>query len=143
MGISGTSFGQLDETIPSDGGFIVWEQEQDYSRETAQLEAGQSVAAGQVVGLVTASSEVKGRDVGAGDGSEVAYGIAIYAVDNTAGVTAKQMAILSGDAIVNEKMVSLVTGATLPADLDSAKTELGTKGFKFRDAPVRTKVYPL
>lgn len=140
--MSGQSFGTLNETIPKTGGFLIWEQEYDYSRGVYQLEAGASVAAGQVVGVVTVSGEVKARDAAAGDGSEVAFGIARQAVDNTAGVTPVDIVLFDSDCLVNELMVTYDTGV-VPADIASSKTELLARGIKGRTGPTRTEVFPL
>ena len=122
----GTSYGQLDETIPSTGGFLVWEQEYDYSRETILLEAGQTVAAGQVVGVVTGTGEVKARDAAAGDGSEVPRGVMIDYVNCVDAANAPQdkTGTFAREGHFNPTALVLGAGHTV----DSIKVGLADKG---------------
>lgn len=63
------------------GEFILSEANRTLSRETITVISGQTLAAGDVVGKITASSKYTAYDDAAGDGSEVAAGILFDAVD--------------------------------------------------------------
>ena len=88
--------------MPSDtetthaGAFIVSEAPGTLSREAITVVSGQTLVAGAVVGIVTASSKYAEYDNGAGDGTETAAGVLFEAVDasaaDAAGVVVKRLA---------------------------------------------------
>lgn len=84
---------------PAVGGFIVSEANGTRSRVTATLESGQDLAAGTVLGVVTASGKYTQFDQDGADGSEAAAGILVYPTDATGGDTA--CAAIIRDAEVN------------------------------------------
>lgn len=129
--------------VPYASGYVISEANHDRSRDTLLLAAGEKVVAGQVLGADSASGELKGRDATAGDGSEVAVAISYRDVDNSAGALPVQIVVHSRDMEANEQLVSLVDSATLPADKDSAITELAAVGIILRAADVAAKVFPL
>mgnify|MGYP000851690624 CR=1 FL=1 len=63
------------------GDLLKYEAPNLYSRDQVTLAAGQVLALGAVVGVVTASAKVKAVDPSATDGTQVAAGVLIQAVD--------------------------------------------------------------
>ena len=87
------------------GDLLKYEAPNLYSRDQITVAAGQVLALGAVVGVITASSKVKVVDPSATDGSEVAAGVLIQAVDaNLAdrddGLIAARHAIVADHALV-------------------------------------------
>jgi Bacteriophage lambda head decoration protein D len=66
------------------GEFIVSEGNGKISRETITVLSGESLAAGAVLGKITASGKYKALDPAAVDGSEAAAGVLYDAVDASA-----------------------------------------------------------
>lgn len=66
------------------GEFIAYEAPHYMSREEVTVLSGESVVVGEVVGKVTASGKVVPLAPAAVDGSEVAFGIMVDAVDASA-----------------------------------------------------------
>jgi hypothetical protein len=81
------------------GDGIKWEESNDYSRQKVTVLSGQNLALLEVVGKVTASGKVVALDPAGVDGSEVAAGVMIAAVDATS-------ADKTGVAIVREAMIA-------------------------------------
>jgi hypothetical protein len=65
------------------GEFLVSEANGHLSRETITVLSGQDLAAGAVLGKVTASGKYRAVQPGASDGSEVAAGVLYDAIDAT------------------------------------------------------------
>ncbi len=63
------------------GDLLKYEAPNLYSRERVTVAAGQSLALGTVVGMVTASGKVKQLDPSATDGSQYAAGVLMQACD--------------------------------------------------------------
>ncbi|MBF0423087.1 MAG: head decoration protein [Magnetococcales bacterium] len=74
------------------------------SRDTVTIAAGQYLPSGTVVGFKTADGKARALDPTANDGTEIAAGVLIQAVDATAadalGVVVVRHAIVSGIALV-------------------------------------------
>ncbi len=67
------------------GDGIKWEAGGDYSRADAVIASGNKVVVLEVLGMITASEKYVPLDPSASDGSQVAAGIAVVAVDATDG----------------------------------------------------------
>lgn len=65
------------------GDLLKYEAPNLYSRDQVTVGAGQNLPLGAVVGLVTATGKVKRLDPSATDGSQVAAGVLMQAVDAT------------------------------------------------------------
>ena len=63
------------------GDLLKYENEGFYSRDRVTLAAGQTLALGTVLGLVTASGQVKQLDPSATDGSQIACGVLLQDCD--------------------------------------------------------------
>lgn len=63
------------------GDLLKYEASHLYSRDQVTVAAGQVLTLGAVVGVVTASAKVKAVDPSATDGTQVAAGVLIQAVD--------------------------------------------------------------
>ena len=74
------------------------------SRESVTLDESQTILAGQVLAIVTASGEDAAYDEDGADGTENAAGIALYAETTGAGAP-KAIAILRRDAEVNGNII--------------------------------------
>ena len=67
------------------GDWLKFEEDNHYSRDEVIVASGQNLAAGTVVGVITASGKVTQLAPGASDGSQNAAGVLLNAVDATAG----------------------------------------------------------
>ncbi len=94
-------------------------------REVVTIASGQNLAAGTVLGLVTASSKYVLHDPAASDGSQNAAAI-VYADVNATGADRKAVAI-TRDAIVNANLLTFKAGITGPQKT-AAFTALALKG---------------
>ena len=86
------------------GDLLKYEAPNLYSRERVTVAAGQVLALGTVLGEVTASGELTALDPAAEDGSEVALGVLLQAVDASEGarndgLMAARHAILADHAL--------------------------------------------
>lgn len=83
--------------------FLVSEGNGTISRETVTIASGQNLAAGAVLGRVTATGNYVAYDDGAADGSETAVAVLYSAVDATTaaseGVAVVRMAEVDGGAL--------------------------------------------
>lgn len=104
------------------GEFLMAEAEGTLSRDNITVSSGRSLAAGTVLGKVTASGEYVAYSNAASDGSEIAAGILYADVDATA-ADAKGV-IINCLAEVDE---SLLIGIDAPG-----KVDLAAKFIKFR-----------
>ena len=77
---------------------VLWEEDNQYSRDKITVLSGENLALAAVVGVVTASGKYAEYDPDATDGTEDAAGILVAAVDATA---ADQL----GVAIVRDAMI--------------------------------------
>lgn len=92
----------------SDG--IKWEQDAGYSRAKVTIASGQNIALLEVVGQVTASGKFAALDPAGSDGTQVASGISILAVD--ALVADKAGVIINDDALVATEFLVWPAGIT-------------------------------
>ena len=107
------------------GEFIVSEANGKRSREAITVLSGETLEAGHIVGIETASGKYKEWNPGNTDGSETAAGVLFEAVDASA-ADADGVAVVR-DAEINRGEVVYFTGAT-PAHHDIAATQLATMG---------------
>lgn len=83
------------------GGFLVWEAFRDYTRETVTLVAGAgALAAGTVLGRITASGKYAAHDPAAANGTETAAGV-LWDKAEADAADAPAVALVRGPAIVN------------------------------------------
>jgi len=86
------------------GDWLKFEEDNLYSRDEVTVASGQNLAAGTVVGIITASGKVTQLAPGATDGSENAAGVLVGNVDATAGdqpgVIVARHAICSAQGLV-------------------------------------------
>lgn len=105
--------------------FVKYEAPQGYSREDITILSGQNLARGTVLGKITASGKYIAYINAASDGSGVAAGVLLDAVDASA-------ADAKGVAIVRHAMVSksalVFGGSPSQGDKDAAYVELETAG---------------
>ena len=103
------------------GDFIISEANDYISRTKVMIAEGQNLAAGTVVGLVTADTAYAMYDNGAGDGTNQARGILYAAVDasdgEVEGVLIARTAEVNGHCLVWESGISDNDKAAAEADL--------------------------
>lgn len=105
--------------------------EHRYSRDSITVVSGQNLARGTVVGKITASGKYTAWTTGAADGSQVAAGVLLDAVNASAGDK-------EGVAIVREAVVAkealVFSGAPTQPQKDAAIATLKTLGVVARSA---------
>jgi hypothetical protein len=94
------------------GDLLKFEINKDYCRETVTVASGQNLKMGTVVGMKTATGEVKIVSIASQetDGSDVAVGIVLEDVDATVG--AKKALTISIGAMVAADCIIFPAGAT-------------------------------
>lgn len=97
-------------------------------RSAGVMASGENLAAGSVVGIVTASGEYAVYDNAAVDGTEVAAGILFDAVDASA--AAQPCVVLDGDCEVNG--AELVWNGADQTAQDAAVADLKALGIRVR-----------
>jgi hypothetical protein len=112
------------------GDLLKYEAPNLYSRDQVTVAAGQVLALGAVVGVITASSKVKVVDPSATDGSEVAAGVLIQAV-NANLADRDDGLIVARHAIVADHALVWPTGITV-AEKKSAIAQLKALGILVR-----------
>ena len=112
------------------GDLLKYEAPNLYSRDQVTVAAGQVLALGAVVGVITASSKVKVVDPSASDGSEVAAGVLIQAVDANLADRDDGL-IVARHAIVADHALVWPTGITV-AEKKSAVAQLKALGILVR-----------
>jgi hypothetical protein len=112
------------------GDILKYEAPNLYSRDQVTVTAGQVLALGAVVGVITASSKVKVVDPSASDGSEVAAGVLIQAVDANLADRDDGL-IVARHAIVADHALVWPTGITV-AEKKSAIAQLKALGILVR-----------
>jgi hypothetical protein len=112
------------------GDLLKYEAPNLYSRDQVTVAAGQVLALGAVVGVITASSKVKVVDPSATDGSEVAAGVLIQAVDANLADRDDGL-IVARHAIVADHALVWPTGITV-AEKKSAIAQLKALGILVR-----------
>lgn len=111
--------------------FILSEGDGSYSRDNIVMEADNGiVAAGTVLGKVTASGKFKPSAIGAADGSEVAAAINIYEVDTTGADV--NTAAMSRHCEVNGNIITYAPDRDQQAEKDAADAELAAAGIIVR-----------
>jgi hypothetical protein len=112
------------------GDLLKYEAPNLYSRDQVTVAAGQVLALGAVVGVITASSKVKVVDPSATDGSQAAAGILIQAVDANLADRDDGL-IVARHAIVADHALVWPTGITV-AEKKSASAQLKALGILVR-----------
>lgn len=112
------------------GDLLKYEAPNLYSRDQVTVAAGQVLALGAVVGVITASSKVKVVDPSATDGSEVAAGVLIQPVDANLADRDDGL-IVARHAIVADHALVWPTGITV-AEKKSASAQLKALGVLVR-----------
>jgi hypothetical protein len=112
-----------------DGEFIVSEASGTRSREVATLITGQDLAAGAVLGMITASSKYTVLAPAAGDGSEAAAGILFAATDATS--ADEECVLILRDAEVNGGEIGWPAGISA-GEKTTAIAELAALGIIVR-----------
>jgi len=113
------------------GGFLVWEVQRDYTRETVTIASGAGkLKPGTVLGKITTGGKYTGLAPAATNGSQNAAGILWGAVDAT-DADAPGVVILRGPAIVNRHEIIWPEGAT-EAQITAATTALAALGIILR-----------
>ncbi|MDP2430567.1 MAG: head decoration protein [Pseudomonadota bacterium] len=112
------------------GDLLKYEAPNLYSRDQVTVAAGQVLALGAVVGVITASAKIKGVDPSASDGSEVAAGVLIQAVDANLADRDDGL-IVARHAIVANHALAWPTGITV-AEKQSAIAQLKALGILVR-----------
>ena len=109
------------------GEFILSEANGQRSRETITIASGAGViAAGTVLGKVTASGKYVASAVGASDGSEVPAAINIYGADASASDVT--VSAIARDAEVNGKCLTYHADRDQPAEKTAAHAALANLG---------------
>ncbi len=112
------------------GDLLKYEAPNLYSRDPVTIAAGQVLVLGAVVGVITASAKVKFVDPSATDGSEVAAGVLIQAVD--AHLADRDDGLMvARHAIVADHALAWPTGMTV-AEKKSAIAQLKALGVLVR-----------
>ena len=96
--------------------------------DTDTLVSGQNLAAGRVLGKITASGKLTAYDNTASNGSEVAVGVLYAAVDAIGGDKAKTRVLKRGPAILNGN--DLGWGANDATGISAGKADLLALGIK-------------
>ena len=109
--------------------FIVSEARGDRSFEKGALAVGQNLAAGAVLGRITASGAYTAFAPAATDGSQTAAGILYASTDATS--AAKNVTVLVRQAEVNGKVLVWPAGVTT-AQKDAAQASLLAAGLLIR-----------
>ncbi len=118
---------------PNLGDLLKYEEDSlRYSREVATVAAGQNLELGAVVARETASGKLKRLDPAATDGTEVAAGILLLAVDASLIDVAGSL-LLSRHAVVASSAVVWPSGISAP-DQAAATDTLATLGILIRQS---------
>jgi len=104
------------------GDLLKYEAPNLYSRDRVTVAAGQNLALGAVVGMVTATGKVKQIDPSAEDGSQVAAGVLLQNCDATLadrdnGLVVARHAIVSDHALVWPEAITAAEKASAMAQL--------------------------
>ena len=112
------------------GDAIISEGNGSISRERVTIESGQNLGANAVLGQITGNSQWTAVDPGAADGSEVARGMLIKAVDASAaagsGVIIRRLAELANE--------DLDWGTLNAGQITTARGQLESENIIVRDA---------
>ena len=109
------------------GEFILSEANGQRSREAITIASGSGIiAAGTVLGKITASGKFVASAAGATDGSEVPAAVAIYGADASSADVS--VSAIVRDAEVNGKCLTYHADRDQPAEKAAANTALATLG---------------
>ncbi len=112
------------------GDLLKYEAPNLYSRDRVTVAAGQTLPLGAVVGMVTATGKVKRIDPSATDGSQVAAGVLMQAVD-AALAERNDGLMVARHAIVSDHALQWPTGITT-AEQQAAIAQLKALGVLVR-----------
>ncbi|KOF55478.1 hypothetical protein AD428_00510 [Achromobacter sp. DMS1] len=112
------------------GDLLKYEAPNLYSRDRVTVAAGQTLPLGAVVGMVTATGKVKRIDPSATDGSQVAAGVLMQAVDAALAERPDGL-MVTRHAIVSDHALSWPTGITT-AEQQAAIAQLKALGVLVR-----------
>ncbi len=112
------------------GDLLKYEAPNLYSRDQVTVLAGQNLALGAVAGIVTATGKVKQIDPSATDGSQIASGVILQAIDATAGDSPDGL-LIARHAIVADHALVWPAGITT-AEKTAAIAELKNLGILVR-----------
>lgn len=112
------------------GDLLKYEETNLYSRDRVTVAAGQTLALGTVLGMVTASGKVKQIDPSATDGSQYAAGVLMQAVDAHL-ADCDDGLMVARHAIVSDHALVWPSGITL-AERQSAIHQLKALGILVR-----------
>ena len=112
------------------GDLLKYEAPNLYSRDRVSVAAGQVLALGTVLGQVTASGELTALDPDAIDGSAVAVGVLLQAIDATAGARSDGL-MVSRHAILADHALTWPAAIT-PAEQATAIAQLKARGLLVR-----------
>lgn len=113
--------------------FVINEEEAGYAREVITVAAGAGVlAAGSVMGEVTATSKYLISAKGAADGSQNANAVILYPVDATT-ADVQVAAIVRGPAVLNGNTLTYAADRTTAVDKAAANTGLLAAGIVVRN----------
>jgi hypothetical protein len=115
------------------GDLLKYEADKNYCREVVTVASGQNLKLGTIVGIKTATDEVKIVSVASEetDGSDTAAGVLLEGVDATDG--AKKSLIIARDAIVASGAVVFPNGATTDQK-KKIKKDLEARGLVIRQS---------
>ena len=111
------------------GGFLTWEAQRDYTRETITVAAG-VLGPGTVLGKITASGKYASHDPAAVDGTETAVAVLWGNADASAG-DVPAVALIRGPAIVNRHDL-LFAGTPSEGEIAAAHAALLAAGILVR-----------
>ena len=114
------------------GDLLKYENEGFYSRDRVTLAAGQTLALGTVLGLVTASGQVKQLDPSATDGSQLACGVLLQDCDAYL-VDRDDALMLARHGAVAQHALTWPAAITV-AERDAAVAQLKTVGILVRQS---------
>ena len=115
--------------------FVLSEAAGHRSRDNITITSGAGiVAAGTVLGKITAGGEYTPSDDGAADGSETAVAINLYEVDATS--AAVEVAAITRDAEVNQNILTYHSGRPDAAAKNTAHADLAGVGIIVRNDAV-------
>jgi hypothetical protein len=113
------------------GGFLVWEAFRDYTRETITVAPGAGLlAAGTVLGKVTASGVYAAYDPAAVDGTETPVAV-LWGKADASAADAPAVALVRGPAIVNRHDL-VFAGTPSEAEITAAHAALMDAGILVR-----------
>jgi hypothetical protein len=118
-------------TEPVRSGEVLLHEVVGITRDVVPLAANQTIAAGQVLGRLTATGAYVAWDPAANTGAEVVAGVAYEGV--TTGASGGQIVAILAPAAVKEDLLVFPSGAT-SAQIAAAKAALRNLGIRVRAA---------